>query len=291
MSRIRFALAGIFIGVFLTAGLTAQNREHLQMFADLRMLQEQVQRLQLAMNALSEQLKATNSTLDAQENAMRKDFADLKYQVDSISTSMNTLRERLNDSTTRSQTVIQEIESLREGQSLLQTLLNQVLQRLPPVAADPNAPAAGAIGTNPPPSGGNTPPSQVLPPSPTELYTQAFGLYAAGNYELAIQVFGELLQRYPGATQAPMSQYLVGESYFQIGRYKDALTAFTAVTTTYRDSDRVAEAYYKQGQTHEQLKQMTEARRIYSLIVERFKGTNVATQAQERLKAIGGGRD
>lgn len=287
MSRIRYVLAGVLIGVFLTPVLGAQNREHLQMFADLRMLQEQVQRLQLAVNTLGEQLKVTTSTLDTQESAMRKDFADLKSQVDAISNTMNTLRERLNDATTRSQTVIQEIESLREGQSLLQSLLNQVLQRLPPNAGDPTAPA----GANPPPSSSGNASSQTLPPSPNELYTQGFGLYAAGNYDLAIQVFGELLQRYPAAAQAPMSQYLVGESYFQLGRYKDALTAFAAVTTTYRDSDRVAEAYYKQGQTHEQLKQMTEARRIYSLIVERFKGTNVATQAQERLKAIGGGRD
>jgi tol-pal system protein YbgF len=289
MSRIRYVLAGVLIGVFLTPALSAQNREHLQMFADMRMLQEQVQRLQLAVNALNEQLKTTTATLDTQETAMRKDFADLKSKVDGISDTMNTLRERLNDSTTRSQSVIQEVESLREGQSLLQTLLNQVLQRLPPGAGD-SAILPGA-GSSPPPSGGAPASSQTLPPSPNELYTQGFGLYAAGNYDLAVQVFGELLQRYPNASQAPMSQYLVGESYFQLGRYKDALTAFTTVTTTYRDSDRVAEAYYKQGQTHEQLKQMTEARRIYSLIVERFKGTNVATQAQERLKAIGGGRD
>jgi tol-pal system protein YbgF len=288
MSRIRYVLAGVLIGVFLTPALSAQNREHLQMFADMRMLQEQVQRLQLAVNTLSEQLRTTTSTLDTQETAMRKDFADLKSKVDGISDTMNTLRERLNDSTTRSQSVVQEIESLREGQSLLQTLLNQVLQRLPAAPGDPAAPAGA---TTPPPSSGNPPSSQTLPPSPNELYTQGFGLYAAGNYDLAIQVFGELLQRYPNAAQAPMSQYLVGESYFQLGRYKDALAAFNTVTTTYRDSDRVAEAYYKQGQTHEQLKQLSEARRIYSLIVERFKGTNVATQAQERLKAIGGGRD
>lgn len=287
MARIRYLVAGVLIGVFLAPALSAQNREHLQMFADLRMLQEQVQRLQLAVNTLNEQLKATASTLDTQETAMRKDFADLKYQVDAISNSMTTLREKLNDTTTRSQTVIQEIESLREGQSLLQTLLNQVLQRLPQTPVDPNAPP----GTVPPPdaAAGNPPagPPPSLPPSPNELYTQAFGLYAAGNYDLAVELFGEFLQRYPAASQAPMAQYLIGESYFQLGRYKDALTAFMAVTTTYRTSDRVAEAYYKQGQTHEQLKQMSDARRIYTLIVEKFPGTNVATQAQERLKAIG----
>jgi tol-pal system protein YbgF len=285
MARIRYLFAGLLIGIFLTPALGAQNREHLQMFADLRMLQEQVQRLQLAVNTLNEQLKATTSTLDTQETAMRKDFADLKYQVDAISNSMTTLREKLNDTTTRSQTVIQEIESLREGQSLLQTLLNQVLQRLPQAPVDPNAPP----GATPPPDATAAKPpagTPVLPPSPNELYTQAFGLYAAGNYDLAVELFGEFLQRYPAASQAPMAQYLIGESYFQLGKYKDALTAFTAVTTTYRTSDRVAEAYYKQGQTHEQLKQMSDARRIYSLIVEKFPGTNVATQAQERLKAI-----
>ena len=64
--------------------LGAANREHEQMMADIRMLQEQNQRLQLALAALNEALKAVNAKLDDQAAATRKGFADQKLLIDGV---------------------------------------------------------------------------------------------------------------------------------------------------------------------------------------------------------------
>ena len=70
------------------ARLVAQNREHQQMTADVRMLQEQAQQLAItiaALNqALSESLKALNARLDQANDATRKGFADQKLLIDNM---------------------------------------------------------------------------------------------------------------------------------------------------------------------------------------------------------------
>ena len=66
----------------------AQNREHQQMSAELRMLQEQTQQLGLTLAQLGEALKAINARMDATDLAAQKRFADqellLKRLVDTL---------------------------------------------------------------------------------------------------------------------------------------------------------------------------------------------------------------
>ena len=63
----RTRLIALALVACLPAVAGAQNREHLQMNADLRMLQEQLSRVQLASNQLAEQLKVLNKRLDGRE--------------------------------------------------------------------------------------------------------------------------------------------------------------------------------------------------------------------------------
>src|SRR5437667_8405580 len=80
----------VFLAVFLTAiivapPVSAANREHQQLAADIRMLQEQAQLLQNMIGTLNDTLKAVNTRLDDQSNAMRKAFADQKLLIDNLS--------------------------------------------------------------------------------------------------------------------------------------------------------------------------------------------------------------
>src|SRR5215213_7792488 len=63
----------------------AADREHQQMMADLRMLQEQTQQLQAMMSDLGEALKTVTSRIEDQTSLERKAFADGKVQMDSMS--------------------------------------------------------------------------------------------------------------------------------------------------------------------------------------------------------------
>src|SRR3954451_18598364 len=62
----------------------AANKEHQQMMADLRMLQEQTQLLQNVLNQLTDSLKAVNTRLDQQAETQRKAFADQKLVIDNL---------------------------------------------------------------------------------------------------------------------------------------------------------------------------------------------------------------
>jgi len=296
-------LPGVLLALLLTlpAAAAAQNREHQQLFADLRMLQEQVQRIQLAINTLAEQVQATNARLDEQDAATRKAFADQQYRVGVIDETLGTLREKLNDNTVRVSQLIQEMDSVRQGIEILQTLLNQIIVQTTPLTPEDPMLAGDPALTGPPPVTGGaaagdpvgppTPPPGVpdLPPSPSTAYQYGFSLYVSGDHTLAIEAFRDFISRFPNAADAPRAQYFMGESLYQLGRYKEAIQAYQGVISGYPESEQVPDAYFKQGVCYQSLRQNDDARRIYQLIVAKFPDSTAAINAATALKGMGGG--
>jgi len=286
----------------LPAAAAAQNREHQQLFADLRMLQEQVQRIQLAINTLAGQVTETNAALASANEANRKEFADQQYRIGQIDESLATLREKINDNTVRVSQLIQEVDSVRQGIEILQGTLNQILALVTPVPVDPETgepltPPSGPPSfsddpsrpAQPPLTGAPPPDTQQLPASPTTTYRYAFGLYISGDFALAIEAFRDFIAKFPNAADAPKAQYFMGESLYQLGRYKEGIQAFQGLISGYPDSDLVPDAYFKQGVCYQSLRQNDEARRIYELVIARFPDTTGAINAATALKGMGGG--
>jgi len=295
--------------VLATPGpLRAQNREHQQMAADLRMLYEQVQRLQLTVNVLTERLAATDTQLGTQAEAARKGFADLLTRVDALSAEMSTVRENLYDGTTRISKLTQELDAIRAGLGSTNALLTQIVALLTPApveGAEAGAGAAGAPATTPPvvappPTGPPTPPETppttqpaLQPPaglaSPTSYMTSASGFYYAGQFDMAIDAFQDFIARFPDSPDAAEAQFYIGESHYSSQRHKEALEAYSAVINKYPNSPRVPDAYYKQGLSYEQLGQTAEAIKNYELLRSEYPDSTAgghATQALIRLKII-----
>ena len=80
------------------APAAAQNRTEMQLMAEVRMLHEEVQRLQANLNAIVEQMKATNTRLDTQAEETRKGFANQNVSIGEIKSTVSTLSARENDS-------------------------------------------------------------------------------------------------------------------------------------------------------------------------------------------------
>src|SRR5262249_19337433 len=133
----------------------AANKEHQQLMADIRMLQEQSQLLQNLLAALNESLRAVNTRLDQQTEANRKALADQKLIIDNLSNDVRVVREKLDDNNVRVGTLAQEVEALR--QSL------QQISRPAPATTDSDAPAAG----------GGPPPAATLGQSPQKMFDSA----------------------------------------------------------------------------------------------------------------------
>src|SRR5258706_4874041 len=95
------------------APAAAVDREHQQLEADIRMLQEQAQQLQQMLSGLGDALKQLNSRLDDQTALQRKAFADGKVQMDNLSGDIRIVREKVDETNVRLSSLAQEMEALR----------------------------------------------------------------------------------------------------------------------------------------------------------------------------------
>src|SRR5690606_1024965 len=114
----RITLGALSIVVLLAAvpgPAAAANREHQQMMADLRMLQEQSQQLQLMLTSLADALRALNGRLDDQTTTTRKAFADQKLLIDNVTSDLRVVREKLDDTGVRVNGLQQEMQSMRDA--------------------------------------------------------------------------------------------------------------------------------------------------------------------------------
>lgn len=284
MNRLACAAAGV---VWLMAAsapaYAAADREHQQIMAEIRMLQEQQQQLQQMLGGLAETLadalKTMTAKLDDQSSATRKAFADQRLLIESVSETARILREKADDTNVRLSSMTQELEAIRH------TVAAQV-QAQPPVAVpgepptDPSAPPTG------------TPPVTPVPPgvSPARMYDEAFSDYTRGDYDLAIEGFQTYIRMFPRTDRTDDAQRLIGDSLYAAKRLPDAVTAFQKVISDYPTSDSVPTAYYKLGLTYEALKQPDLARRAFETVIKNHENSNEAILARQRLDVLNRGR-
>ena len=81
----------------LQARFVAADREHQQIMADVRMLQEQAQQLAIAVSRLAEALKRIDEHMDRQAEANLKAFASQRLLADNISSNLQVIRERADE--------------------------------------------------------------------------------------------------------------------------------------------------------------------------------------------------
>jgi tol-pal system protein YbgF len=256
----------------LPAPVAAVDREHQQIMADIRMLQEQAQQLQALLNGLGDALKAVNTRLDEQTGLERKAFADGKVQMDSLSGDIRVVREKVDETNVRLATLTQEMEAIR-------TSMPQPGSFAAPTttSSDASQPAGAAPAPLPPPAAGQT---------PQQLYSQAFADYAINQYSLAIQGFQAFLNYFPKNDQADNAQFYIGESYSNDGKFAEAVTAYTRVITNYPGTDSVPNAYYKRGRALEELKRFDEAKLSYEAVIKESPDSDGARLAKLRLDGL-----
>ena len=110
---VAFAVA---VGVFGAPAVTraAANKEHQQIMAELRMLQEQQSQLQQMIHGLGETLKVITTKMEDQGAVARKSFADQKLLIDNLIETTRILREKADDTNVRLSSVTQELQALRQ---------------------------------------------------------------------------------------------------------------------------------------------------------------------------------
>jgi tol-pal system protein YbgF len=267
----------------------------MQMMADIRMLQEQSQQLQLALGSLLDALKTVSSRIDQQSEVMRKTAADQKLLIDGVASEMRIVREKIDDTNVRLGSLSQEVDALRNSIPAMPVAPSATMTPeagAAPLTTDPSAVpgAPGATGAAQPPV--QTPPA-LAGMSPQKLWDLAYSDYAAGQWALAIQGFETFLKAFPRSAQSDDAQLYIGEALQLDGRFNEAITAFDKVITDYPQGDRVADAYYKRGLMYRRLNQNDRARESFEAVVKNYpdsEASRLARQALDRLTP-GGRRD
>jgi tol-pal system protein YbgF len=274
----------------LATPAAAQNREHLQLAAELRMLQEQNQQLNLALTQLTDALKAVNARLDTSEDFQRRRFADQEVLIKNLGSDLGTIRERTQDTDTRLRTLKDEIDALRQTFLSLPALIAQSQASAAPLApldpANPNA-------TAPPPDG--APPATARPPapalplpdtaglSPNRVFDTAFSDYSSSQFPSAIAGFQQLLKNFPTAERADDAQFFIGESLANLNRLPEAIDAYNLVIQKYPSGDQVDMAYYRRGFVESLMGRADAAKATYEEVVKRFPNSQGAQLARQRL--------
>ena len=272
-SRIGYTLPAVVLAVLVATPASAANKEHQQMMADIRMLQEQAQLLQNMLGTLNESIRAVNTRLEEQSGAMRKAFADQKLLIDNLTSDLRVVREKVDDNNVR-------IGSLREELEAVRQTVQQVASR--PTATPPQE---GAGAAEP----GTAQPQPAAPPlapgtSPTQLWDLAWGDYTSGQYDLAIQGFESYLRYFPKSDRAADAQVKIGQSHYMAGNKAKALEAFDKAIRDYPGNRALAEAYVRKGVVLVDLRQPDRARDAFEYVIRTYPPDSAeAIQAKQQL--------
>jgi tol-pal system protein YbgF len=274
----------LFLGALVAAPPAfAQNREHLQMAAELAILRQQNQELANTLaetvKLLNETAKALNTRIDQTNEAMRKGFADQSLTLNTTAGDVRKTLAQTQDAATRLGELKEEVQALR-------TSIPALLSRLTPpdggLTVDPDAVSSGGAA----PPGAVQPPPSTLGLSPDRMYNTAFSDYAGGNYAAAIQGFEEFLKAFPTSPRADDAQQYIGEAEFIQSRFEQAIAAFNLVIQNYPKESQAPWAYYKRGLAQSRLGQTAAARASFEAAVKLFPDTEPGVLSLSRLQSL-----
>ncbi len=290
----------IYLGTAAPAG--AANKEHQQLAADIRILQEQAQQLQNMLAALADAIKGVDTRIDDQTGAMRKAFADQKLLIDNLTSDLRVVREKVDDNNVRISSLTQEVDALRQ-------LVQQINARPTTTdATDPGAAGAAPSATPPPaPSGAQPPPPEAgselaapgaspsAPPpaaaigaSPQKLYDMAWADYTAGQWDLAVQGFEQYIRAFPKSDKASDAQVKIGNSYMMDNKYDKAVEAYDLAIRTYPNGSAIPEAYFRKGVALRHLGKVDEARQALEFVVKNYPDSDAGQLAKQQLDQMTG---
>lgn len=146
----------------------------------------------------------------------------------------------------------------------------------------------------------------------------------AAKHQKAVELYQELLSKYPRSSNAPFAQYQLGNSYVELKQYDKAISAYQDFTVRYSghktllpavylrlgyshllkgdpqaalaDFDQAIkhpdawnkdQAYYEAGRVYEKLGDKTSAIGKYESLIKEFPRSSWTREAQTRLKTLG----
>ncbi len=241
------------------------------------------QRMSLAerVGVLEQQAGNNEATVDLlrQVNLLKEELTSLRSQVEELNHAMEQLK-----STSRAQflDIDERLEEIEGGAAA---------PRAPSVRATPpgTAPPANPVAEAPPRVHGDAG-KLALGADERAAYDAGFDALKNGDYAGSARLFHAFLGLYPSGVYAPNAIYWLGESYYVTQNYQLALEQFQALLQRYPTHDKAPGALLKVGLAQQGLGDVTAAERTLTEVTTRFAGSDAARIATDRLGAIQLGR-
>ena len=195
----------------------------------------------------------TSSNLTLEMRRLQSSMSKQEQSLQNLSNQVAALESRL-------QRQAEEFEQLRQGSQQAQAGYQP--SRLPQ--------SAGMASDLSPTEG-----------SPTEIYLQAFGDYASGRYQTAVNGFETFLQRFPNNSYASNAQFWLGDSYFNQQQYPRAIMEFERVLNDYPSAPKKPDALLKIAIANLQLGATDQARQAIDTLNQYYPKSTATQKAQE----------
>jgi len=241
----------------------------------------------LAANREMERLQIQVATLQSHLAELQRAMADhsreIKRLADIVAEQNAALKKVLQDGELRNEATEHRLEEIAER-------LAHVSERLSagggsasaaPTPAAPASPTAASRGEGTAPPRATPPPAAA--PLPGELFSQAYADYTRGQYDLALQEFGEYLKRFPDTERTDDAQYWIGVCRAGKQQYAEAIAAWDALISEFPSSDKRPDAHVKKGGALEKLGRRREALTQYRFVVDHYPNSPAAKIAGDKL--------
>jgi len=287
--RRRTALVPLLLAALL-AGIGCVSAEDIEgLHRQMNDIETQIQALERKSSS-KEEVARLNANVSEQTQQLLKSNADTGVKLGDLSTEIERLQAKLEDTNRRLSQLSQQIAETQGDLLRMRAAPSSAPATGTPVPANPG-PASPRVG-EPAPNPARPPPPEAVVrpgggPTPSELYDTAYGDYTKGRYALAIQGFQEYLEAFPNTDLSDNAQYWIGESHFAQKKYREATADFDRLLKDWPKSDKASAALLKKGYGLLELGQKAEAVVQLQYVIHEHPASEEARLARARLKSIG----
>lgn len=107
--------------------------------------------------------------------------------------------------------------------------------------------------------------------------------FTAGQYEIALNGFEEIINKYPESSQAEDSYYWIAESYYARKKYVDATTKYKHYIKTYNNGSKVCVALFKLGLIYDRMKQKKARKMVWNKLLTQCPNSEEAEAVRAKM--------
>ncbi len=270
-SRVRGSGLALVASALLLTGCVLPDRiaQQQKEVADIR---QQLIALRKDQAGVRDSLAAIEAKVEAGGEVKRTEFADLNAELVQLRGEVSAIGERSMEMQRRMDRLSEEAARRTTSRPPAETpALASPGTKSGPVPGASAATAAGAV------------------PSPEALYNQAYADFSKGNYALAVSGFEEYSTSFPSSGLADNAVYWIGECHFAQGRFDLAVDAFDRLLEKYVDSERAAAANLKKGLAYLEENDVKLAILQLRYVTTTYPSSDEAKVAREKLQSLGAG--